>query len=304
VRSLLASARNPQYTGENRCSPCTILNLLIATALAVAVGVVSVPAGATVLLVSVAIIYVRGYLIPGTPTLTKRYAPSWLLALFGKADRPVGEWNGGQPGDAPPDGSGDASAAAGGEADVAADSAVDPESLLADAGVVEECADENDLCLADRFVGDWKDAVDRLREDADAREATASALFDREAVRIDFDENGRAVARVDGGTRDDWRVGSWPTEGAMVADLAAGSVLADRVAAWDDVAPTQRAGIAKALRSFMPECPLCGGRVAMTDDTVESCCQSFDVIAVRCLDCAEHYLELDPERVRDAETAA
>jgi len=54
----------------------------------------------------------------------------------------------------------------------------------------------------------------------------------------------------------------------------------------------------------MPECPLCGGRVAMTEDTVESCCQSFDVIAVRCLDCSEHFLELDPERVGDAEAAA
>ncbi|MFW5974118.1 MAG: hypothetical protein ACOCPZ_01900 [Natrialbaceae archaeon] len=184
-----------------------------------------------------------------------------------------------------------------------ADAAVDPETLLADAGVVEECADEPDLCLADEFAEALQDAVDRLRDDVDAREAVASALFDHDAVRIDFDEYDRAVARVDDDDRDDWRVGSWPTEGALVADLAAASVLANRVPAWDDVAPRQRAGIVKALRSFMPECPLCGGCVVMTDDTVESCCQSFDVIAVRCLDCEEHYLELDPDRIRDAEAA-
>jgi hypothetical protein len=301
VSSPLESIRKPQYTGENRCLPCTAVNLIIAAVIALMVGVVSLPVGAGVFAASVAAIYLRGYLIPGTPALTKRYAPTWFLSLFGKTKRPVGTEGVERPGTDPTEESARADDSAS-----AAEStpAVDPEALLVDAGVVEACADERDLCLVDEFVDEWRVAVDRLIDDPDAREATASALFERDAVRIDFDRNGRAVARVDDDSRDDWRLASWPTEGALLADLAAASVLADRVAAWPDVSPSQRAGIAKALRSFMPECPLCGGRVAMTEDTVESCCQSFDVIAVRCLDCSEHFLELDPERVGDAEAAA
>jgi hypothetical protein len=294
VRSPLESVRNPQYTGENRCLPCTAGNLVIAAAVALVAGVVSPLVGAGVLAASVAAIYLRGYLIPGTPALTKRYAPTWFLSLFGKAERPVGtegtEYLDGDPADGSAPTRGSASADESAEA-------VNPEALLADAGVVEECADESDLCLSDEYVEVWRLAVDRLADDADAREATASALFERDAVRIDVDGNGRAVARVDDDARDDWRLASWPTEGALIADLAAASVLSDEVSAWPDVSPSQRAGIAKALRSFMPECPLCGGRVAMTEDTVESCCQSFDVIAVRCLDCPEPFLELAPEGV-------
>jgi len=95
----LARFKNPEYTGANRCLPCTVVNTLIAAVLAVGVGVgVGTVAGAApgavtglaAFGVSVAAIYFRGYLVPGTPTLTKRYFPPWLLALFGKGRADVG----------------------------------------------------------------------------------------------------------------------------------------------------------------------------------------------------------------------
>ncbi|MFW5974119.1 MAG: hypothetical protein ACOCPZ_01905 [Natrialbaceae archaeon] len=72
MHSPLASVRNPKYTDENRSLPCTTVNLLIAAALAVGVGVVSGPLSAAVLLASIGSIYLRDYLSHGTPTLTKR----------------------------------------------------------------------------------------------------------------------------------------------------------------------------------------------------------------------------------------
>jgi hypothetical protein len=77
--------RRPEYTGENRCLPCTVVNLCLAAVAAVVVSVGLGPVGGVVVLVgAVGAIYFRGYLVPGTPTLTVRYFPPWLLELFGK----------------------------------------------------------------------------------------------------------------------------------------------------------------------------------------------------------------------------
>jgi len=86
ARRLLARLRQPAYTGENRCLPCTVLNIAIAGTLAVGAALLATPlAGAVVLVASLSAIYLRGYLVPGTPELTKRHAPDRLLRLFGKA---------------------------------------------------------------------------------------------------------------------------------------------------------------------------------------------------------------------------
>ncbi|MFC6975122.1 hypothetical protein ACFQL1_11345 [Halomicroarcula sp. GCM10025709] len=95
---MLARLRDPEYTGENRCLPCTIVNSAIAVALAGAVGVgiavATTPvlagvAAALVLAVSALSIWLRGYLVPGTPELTKRYMPPGCSPGSGRG-RPPG----------------------------------------------------------------------------------------------------------------------------------------------------------------------------------------------------------------------
>lgn len=68
--------RRPEYTGENRCMPCTVLNLIVGAAMSGLLALtVSPVAGGLGLVVSVAAIYLRGYLVPGTPTIMARYPP-------------------------------------------------------------------------------------------------------------------------------------------------------------------------------------------------------------------------------------
>jgi hypothetical protein len=86
---LLAAVRRPEYTGDNRCLPCTVVNVVLAGLLTAAAALVSLPLGVAVATVSLAAIYLRGYLVPGTPELTKRYLPERVLAWFGKADAPA-----------------------------------------------------------------------------------------------------------------------------------------------------------------------------------------------------------------------
>jgi len=85
IRSVGERLRRPEYTGENRCLPCTVVNVCL-TLVAAAVAAVGVtPLGGLVVLVGgLGAIYFRGYLVPGTPELTVRYFPPWLLELFGK----------------------------------------------------------------------------------------------------------------------------------------------------------------------------------------------------------------------------
>jgi hypothetical protein len=85
IRSVGDRLRRPEYTGENRCLPCTVVNVCLTVVAAAAATVpLGPPGGLAVLLVGLGAVYFRGYLVPGTPTLTMRYFPPWLLELFGK----------------------------------------------------------------------------------------------------------------------------------------------------------------------------------------------------------------------------
>ncbi len=82
LRDQLDRLRQPEHTGRNRCKPCTALNVLLAAVLAVATGLLfgsdtvsSAILTLTLFLFSIATIAVRGYLVPGTPWLTKTYLP-------------------------------------------------------------------------------------------------------------------------------------------------------------------------------------------------------------------------------------
>ncbi|MCW8172281.1 hypothetical protein D8S78_05775 [Natrialba swarupiae] len=85
----LERLRQPEYTGTNRCLPCTVLNLAITAAIGILVAVVSIPAAIGVVAICVAVISLRGYLVPGTPELTRRYVRrgpprDWETAEWGR----------------------------------------------------------------------------------------------------------------------------------------------------------------------------------------------------------------------------
>mgnify|MGYP006914280394 CR=1 FL=1 len=95
VPPTIGRLRNPAYTGENRCLPCTGVNLAVTAVAALAAGMVWVPLGVGVAAVGVGVatVALRGYLVPGTPELTNRYLPDRVLRWFDKA--PTGDALGG-----------------------------------------------------------------------------------------------------------------------------------------------------------------------------------------------------------------
>ncbi len=277
--SVVESLKQPEYIGENRCTPCTIANSVIAVAGSAAlsgvlvtggVGVgVAAGAGAVALALSTAAIYLRGYLVPYTPTLTKRYFPDWLLAKFDKL---------------PEDG----------DADEPLEHDVDPESVLLEAGAVEPCAHEDDFCLTDDYRSAWHDGMRRVAEAGVETDDIVSVLD----LDLDLDEaalthHGEAILL----TVNNQELGKWESDAALVADVAGARVLAGRYDAWAQLTAADRSTVLRGLRVFAETCPLCDGDIELGQHTEESCCRSYEVVAVTCDDCQSRLFEQPADRL-------
>ena len=266
---VLTRCKQPEYTGENRCLPCTVVNALIAVVLSAAVGIavgtvssvaIGAAGGIVVFALSAAAIYLRGYLVPGTPELTKQYFPPWLLAVFGKG-----------PGANEYDGD------------------LDPEETLIEVGALEPCETGEDLCLTDEFRADWNDEIERVTAEDAGRERLLD-LLGIDSGTVEFREFGDAFqASVDERT-----VGKWESEPAFLADLGAANVLADRYRDWDEMPVDEQSQLLNGIRLFIDTCPACGGVPEFGTDTVESCCSTHDVAAVACTECDARLFESQP----------
>lgn len=266
VSGVVSRLRRPEYVAENRCVPCTVANLGIAALGGVAVAAatwsaasapVGVTAGAAVFVVCAAVVYLRGYLVPGTPALTRRYFPGWLLAAFEK----------------------DPVAADGGGGDI------DQEAVLVGADALYECRDGTDLCLVEGFRREWYDAIDRI--DAAESYVELFEVVNAEGGEVTVEEHGSNVqAHVDGRF-----AGVWKSRAAFLADLGAASVLADRLDRWAELDPHDRHALLGGLRLFIDECPSCGATTELGSETVETCCASRRVTTVECTDCDARLFE-------------
>jgi hypothetical protein len=265
-----ARFKQPEYIGENRCVPCTVVNTIIAAVGSVIAGIalaqfVTVAVGAgvslTIFSLSLLAVYLRGYLVPGTPTLTKRYLPVWVLDLFGKAPDTAGEQ--------------------------VADTDIDPEEELLDAAALEPCEDHDDLCLTDEFREAWYDEIDRVNTERDASRERFLALLGLDDAEVTFTEHGAAFQAFADGTV----VGRWESEAAYLADLGAARALERRYDRWARLSVEARGQLLNGLRLFIDTCPACGGTPTFGTDTVESCCTTQEVAAVACEECDARLFE-------------
>lgn len=274
--------RKPAYTGENRCVPCTIVNVTVALVASAFAALVAVPLAAAVFVLSLAVIYLRGYLVPGTPALTERYLPDRVLSVFDahsiEETRRDGEsWDTVE------------------KLERQRENAVDPEQFLVDGGAVGPCEHEDDLCLTDEFARlvDHQSASSGV-EPIDRE--TMAGLFDAEPGTITVLEREYPALEIGR------RVRKWPSEAALVTDIVTNNALRELTDRWLDVPPGQRLGILESLRSFHETCPRCSGEISLSEGTVESCCRTYDVLSIGCVECEEPLLEFDPEDIETRET--
>lgn len=273
ISAVIDRFRQPEYTGENRCLPCTAVNLVIAAVFSGGLvyvishqgleGRLALLLGVSVFTVCTGVIYVRGYLVPYTPTITKRYFPDWLLSRFEKTP------NAG------------VSPAEDGES-------IDIEQLLIENELLTECEQHDDWCLAAPIKRRWWAAMEVFEEIETRRSAIAELLaVDEESLSVN-EYGDAAVVTVDGQT-----VGQWESDAAFLADLAANEVLTDEFSGWSGMKLDNRSQVLHSLRMFLEQCPMCNGQLSMGHETVESCCRAFDVVAVTCHACEARLFEIE-----------
>lgn len=276
IERILDRVRRPEYTGKNRCPPCTVVNLIIAAAGSSIIGYVWFPAGIVGFILAVGMIYFRGYLVPGTPTLTKRYLPARLQSYFKTQQLPgnLAEYD-------------------------KSSSNVDfeefnlghttGEDILKEMGVIEECEDRDDICLTEHFNDAWEQQLDQLSESATSSEL--ATLLEVEEDSLSMDSYGEAIV-VD---IDDTPAISWESNAAMIADLGAVSVLRAWATNWDSLDPAVKCNLAGKLRVFLETCPECNGPISEQLETVESCCSAKKTLGRRCQDCQANLFEVEFE---------
>jgi hypothetical protein len=256
--------RQPEYTGENRCIPCTILNAAITIIAAAIVFYLSlsesvlfgVTTGGIVLTFGAVLIYFRGYLIPGTPQITSRFFPNWVLRWFDKAE--------------PPDD-------------------IEPESVLRQLGAIEECKEGDDLCLTTGFEERWWNTMESLRESDTTHEDLATLLdIDMDEIVVNTHDDA-VTARVNG-----QKIGQWESRAVLLADIAAAKEFASNGnSLWESLRTDQQGTVLNGLRVFLGQCPSCGGNIDFESDTVRSCCQYMDVVAASFVDCDARIFEVE-----------
>ena len=316
--------------------PCTAVNLVLAVGAGMLVAVggrkrglrrpAAVAVAALTTALATLVIVLRGYLVPGTPWLTRTYFPDRVLQWFEKKPRPeygalsderarpvdgADEGRSGSPqadvdegadGDEGTDVDEGADTDAGVDVDGGADmdegtnvdgtapgAPFDVETRLTDAGVIEEDPDGEDLRLTSTFHEAWTDRmVDLADPELRSEQAAAFLGLDPSALTVTTTDRSVTVS-VDGTPR-----GRWESETALVADLAADHELSLAVDEWSDVPLRYRSSILQGLRAFLDDCPACGGPIATSDRPVDSCCRGGTVTAVRCADCGTRIAEIAP----------
>ncbi|MFC4543420.1 DUF3325 domain-containing protein [Halosolutus amylolyticus] len=275
----LERVRRPEYTGENRCWPCTITNSLLLTVLVgaaawrgrrlLAAGIGLLGAGAIAL---------RGYVVPYTP----RFAPRLVAAL------PIDAFDHGDPVTETGSLSGAGEAAGHDEGEPApTGEEVLTELLEADAVVAEG----EEIRLSSDFQDDWRREMRTLREG------------DLQTLAQVADE--QTPPRIEPRTREGWGRPVLVLEsddappvtlrrGIAVAELAAARALESRV---DSGAIRRAAG--RPLRSLLETCPLCDGELTVSQST---CCGDVTPIGktptekLVCPDCNERFFIFEDER--------
>lgn len=257
--SLLDTIRRPDYTGERRCWPCTAVN----AALLLAAAIVFWPLSTTVALLTVvgggALVYLRGYVVPGTPEFAPRLvARLGLSHLFEYAPGEDETRQSGELGD---------------------DDGEQVLFALFEAGVLREDED-GALYLSEDFWSTWEAEMASLRDRDD--ETVAAAV----AEAAPFDAEGGV--EYDGITVDGERNSIWLSRAHAVADAAA-----VRAMAAFDVPESARAPATAPLRMFLESCPLCGGATEEKTTVLDCCGGTMGVYdnpedeVLVCADCGE-----------------
>ncbi|MFB6176155.1 MAG: hypothetical protein ABEI99_03235 [Halobaculum sp.] len=272
--SVIDTIRRPEYTGENRCTPCTVLNVGIVAVVGLLAGLLTPILGVVIVAVGFALVALRGYVVPYTPTFAPKIAAR-LPITFDHGGPGVG-------------GPGGAGGVGGSDTDADPMNGLDDAGASGDAGAPDGEAvtralieggvltGSEELHLDPGFEDDW---LARIR---DLRESDGETLAERVAEAAQYTDEARArgdAIQLDGPN------GVTLRRPVAILDTATVEALAEFGIDREFWQPATR-----PLRLFLSECPDCGG--SLTETTQAECCGgagsvygSLEDDVLACADC-------------------
>lgn len=249
----------PEYTGDQRCWPCTAINLLTLGGVCALVALWQPVAALLVAALGGILVWVRGYFIPYTPAFAPR-----IVDTLGLDE----ELHPGATG-SPPEGRSDAlDDLPGAHRGEGPPPDLDGEAILEtllDAGVLT--ADGEHLVLTPEFYDDWRATMADLRGlDTQTLAAVTREVTPASEVSAVTSEEAEWVVLSDGRTIESE---TWLRRPVVIAEIAAVSALEDR----ERLDRPTRLAAAGELRMFLQACPVCG--TALEETTTASCCGDY-----------------------------
>lgn len=114
--------------------------------------------------------------------------------------------------------------------------------------------DGADLRLTDEFAEVWQRRARRVRA-GDRTVDHAAMILEVDPADLTVEErDGEYVARLAGR-----ELGEWPSEAALLADLALYPTLAEWLPVWESLDGRSRGTLLARLRAFLEVCPACDG---------------------------------------------
>lgn len=164
------------------------------------------------------------------------------------------------------------------------ENAVEPESFLQEVGAVREDQETDDLAFTDRLASSIADQVARVETDGVTTDDIAR-IFGVPSEEVTVAERPYTAYKVIHTIRN------WPSDAALILDVASDAAMRDLTDTWADVPPRQRYRMLQAFRSFHERCAFCDGELILDDDLVPSCCSDRLVVTVHCEGCDRRFLE-------------
>jgi hypothetical protein len=155
-------------------------------------------------------------------------------------------------------------------------------------GVIGPCEHEDDLCLQSDFRTDWRSRIETIRDCDPGQKQLEGAVDDPDGELTFEPVDGNVIAIHDNAT-----VGQWSSSAAIIADVAATAVLPSHISSWEELTAVERLQLLGSLRLFLDNCPECDGTVELSQEAVDSCCRSYDVISAACRVCGAHVFEVE-----------
>ncbi|WP_266083268.1 hypothetical protein [Haladaptatus caseinilyticus] len=256
--------RNPAHTGRNRCWPCTIVNLGLA---ALGVGVIAktshpIIAGIAAIMGVVAVGF-RGYLIPGTPRLTRKL-PEPILSRLEKAESPTKLPTG---------------------------------ERLISSGVLND-----DLSLSAQTADRVCERTQTLIADSEVlKEAAVDAFPGAVEASVRRSLSGGENWFIH--DVDEMSIRQWKARPIAAIDTANAEYLSTILPDWEDLQSRERRTMLSLLRYGVPNCPSCEKTFSEPDGPDVTCCGGRSLVGKRRCERCEYALvdhnDL-PSKERDA----